>query len=182
MDVSEKLVELFYENNVRCDQKIEGLADDVVDIITNGVTVQDRKQLEAFLHPVDAYKGLKAKYIVFKADTGERVGNCFVLRPDKDPAAVEAIRAYARATDNETLAEDIYNWVGKGEPVQEWVSVKERLPENIANRVLVVCERSNGVFYAHYEKPFWINLETDKPFISTVTHWMPLPPAPEDMK
>lgn len=41
MDVREKLVELFYENNVRCDQKIEGLADDVMDIIANGVTVQE---------------------------------------------------------------------------------------------------------------------------------------------
>ena len=65
--------------------------------------------------------------------------------------------------------------IENGVTVQEWISVTERLPENIANRVLVVCERSNGVFYAHYEKPFWINLETDKPFISTVTHWMPLP-------
>ena len=66
-----------------------------------------------------------------------------------------------------------------GVTVQEWIPVTERLPENIANRVLVVCERSNGVFYAHYEKPFWINLETDKPFISTVTHWMPLPEPPK---
>ena len=41
MDVREKLVTLFYENNVRCDQKIEGLADDVIDIIANGVTVQE---------------------------------------------------------------------------------------------------------------------------------------------
>ena len=41
MDVREKLVELFYENNVMCDQKIEGLADDVMDIIANGVTVQE---------------------------------------------------------------------------------------------------------------------------------------------
>ena len=65
--------------------------------------------------------------------------------------------------------------ISNGVTVQEWIPVTERLPENIANRVLVVCERSNGVFYAHYEKPFWINLETDKPFISTVTHWMPLP-------
>ena len=40
MDVREKLVELFYENNVRCDQKIEGLADDVIDLIANGVTTQ----------------------------------------------------------------------------------------------------------------------------------------------
>ena len=66
-----------------------------------------------------------------------------------------------------------------GVTVQEWIPVTERLPENIANRVLVVCERSNGVFYSHYEKPFWINLETDKPFISTVTHWMPLPEPPK---
>lgn len=41
MNVREKLVELFYENNVRCDQKIEGLVDDVIDIIANGITVQE---------------------------------------------------------------------------------------------------------------------------------------------
>ena len=69
--------------------------------------------------------------------------------------------------------------ISNGVTVQEWISVDDRLPENIANRVLVVCERSNGVFYAHYEKPFWINLETDKPFISTVTHWITLPEPPK---
>ena len=41
MDVREKLVELFYDNNVRCDQKMEGLADDVIDIIAHGVTVHE---------------------------------------------------------------------------------------------------------------------------------------------
>ena len=41
MDVREKLVELFYDNNVICDQKIEGLADDVMDIIAHDVTVQE---------------------------------------------------------------------------------------------------------------------------------------------
>lgn len=41
MDVRETLVELFYDNNVMCDQKIEGLADDVMDIIAHGVTVQE---------------------------------------------------------------------------------------------------------------------------------------------
>ena len=43
--------------------------------------------------------------------------------------------------------------IENGITVQEWIPVMERLPDNIANRVLVVCERSNGVFYAHYEKP-----------------------------
>lgn len=41
MDVRENLVELFYDNNVMCDQKIEGLADDVMDIISHGITVQE---------------------------------------------------------------------------------------------------------------------------------------------
>lgn len=41
MDIREKLVELFYENNVRCDQKIEGLVDDVIDIISHSVTAQE---------------------------------------------------------------------------------------------------------------------------------------------
>ncbi len=84
---------------------------EVVDhLIENGVTVG--KPLEGHLRPIDAYEGLKGKYLVFKADTGERVENCFVLRPDKDKAAVEALRAYAEATDNKILSEDIYNWVG----------------------------------------------------------------------
>ena len=39
MSVREKLVKLFYDNNMICDQKIEGLADDVIDIIAHGITV-----------------------------------------------------------------------------------------------------------------------------------------------
>ena len=41
MNVREKLVELFYDNNMICDQKIEGLADDVMDIIAHGATVHE---------------------------------------------------------------------------------------------------------------------------------------------
>ena len=95
----------------------------------------------------------------------------------------DGIRKGLRAKGDDRLDysfEDVADYlISNGVTVQEWIPVTERLPENIANRVLVVCERSNGVFYAHYEKPFWINLETDKPFISTVTHWMPLPKPPK---
>ena len=56
--------------------------------------------------------GLISKYIVRKADTGEGVDGCFVLRPGKDLAAVAALRAYAAATDNDVLAADIIDWVG----------------------------------------------------------------------
>ena len=41
MNVREKLIELFYDNNMICDQKIEGLADDVMDIIAHGVTLPE---------------------------------------------------------------------------------------------------------------------------------------------
>ena len=185
MDVRGKLVELIFDSLCCHEETSYKLSEKIADdLIKNGVTVQDGKPLEEFLHPVDAYKGLKAKYLVFKADTGERVGNCFVLRPDKDPAAVEAIRAYARATDNETLAEDIYNWVGKGEPVQEWISVDDRLPE--AGRYVVCIAKRNPFsmfmpMVARIEKNGWANPITEQ-YISEVTHWMPLPPAPEDMK
>lgn len=120
--IREKLVELLNKQKGMtlpiwtASQTVELMADA---LIAHGVTVQEGKLLEAFLHPIDAYKGLKAKYLVFKADTGKVVDNCFILRPGKDAAAVEALRAYANATENKTLAEDIYNWVGKGEPVQE---------------------------------------------------------------
>lgn len=57
-------------------------------------------------------EGLMAKYIVHKAKTGETVNNCFVLRPDRDAAAVAAIRTYAAATKNRTLAADLIQWVG----------------------------------------------------------------------
>ena len=41
MDIRKRLVELFYDNNMICNQKIEGLADDVMDIIAHGVKVQE---------------------------------------------------------------------------------------------------------------------------------------------
>ena len=74
---------------------------------------------------------------------------------------VELLRNAKAAMKSENLSCDIARnmfvvdfMMANGVTVQEWISVDDRLPESIANRVLVVCERSNGVFYAHYEKPF----------------------------
>ena len=41
MNIREKLVKLFYDNNMICDQKIEGLTDDVMDIIAHGERAQE---------------------------------------------------------------------------------------------------------------------------------------------
>ena len=56
--------------------------------------------------------GLYGKYTVRKNSDGSLVTDCFVLRPNKDLAAVVALRAYATATDNAELAADIISWVG----------------------------------------------------------------------
>lgn len=55
MSDREKLVELLYDNNVRCDQKIEGLADDVMDIVAHGVTVQEWIPIKDRLPEVGEY-------------------------------------------------------------------------------------------------------------------------------
>jgi hypothetical protein len=57
--------------------------------------------------PETDYNGLKLKYRVYKARNNEPVEGCFVLRPQKDPAARAALQAYAEATDNEQLAFDL---------------------------------------------------------------------------
>lgn len=58
-------------------------------------------------------KGLYVKYDVKKAGTDEVVSDCFVLRPDRDPAAIDALIAYAEATENDALAKDISEWVAR---------------------------------------------------------------------
>ncbi|MEC0167400.1 hypothetical protein [Paenibacillus graminis] len=56
-------------------------------------------------------KGLYNKYLIFKQNGNKVDGDCFVLRPTKDPAARAALMAYAEATDNQQLAMDITVWL-----------------------------------------------------------------------
>ena len=55
MNVREKLIKLFYDNNMICDQKIEGLTDDVMDIIAHEVTVQEWISVEDELPKEQGY-------------------------------------------------------------------------------------------------------------------------------
>ncbi|EHJ00413.1 hypothetical protein CDLVIII_3868 [Clostridium sp. DL-VIII] len=56
-------------------------------------------------------KGLKVKYNDTKIEDGSIVDDCFVLRPNKDTAAVEALKTYSNFTQNNQLALDILNWI-----------------------------------------------------------------------
>lgn len=64
--------------------------------------------------------GLYNKYAVFKAGAHcvcqyyaceARVTQCFVLRPNRDPAALAALKAYASHTDDMRLRDDLENWI-----------------------------------------------------------------------
>jgi len=91
---------------------------------TEGGSVLTYKDVEAILEnfddgtvpvielsPQEKHDGLKRKYIVLKSDTGDLVENCFVLRPDKDYAAIEALQTYANRTPNRTLGKEIKAWI-----------------------------------------------------------------------
>lgn len=52
--------------------------------------------------------GLYGKYEVTK--DGEPVEDCFVLRPERDPAAAIALAVYAEVTDNDQLRADLRAW------------------------------------------------------------------------
>jgi len=72
-----------------------------------------------------------------------------------------------------------------------WISVKERLPTSIVNKVLVWLEHEdlNGYLgFGHYEKykgqEIWYDLEHNEAFSIrgyAVTHWMPLPEPPKEV-
>jgi len=80
-------------------------ADEVIDAIIHGITRRPLQEED------DGKRGLYSKYKVTKADGTPLDGDCFVLRPDRDEAAISALEAYADATNNENLAADIREWL-----------------------------------------------------------------------
>lgn len=67
------------------------------------------------------------------------------------------------------------------EAVQSWIPVSERLPED-ARPVIVAGGCGH---YSHKYKKWYTNMERDRhgeylPIQWEVTHWMPLPPAPQE--
>ena len=59
----------------------------------------------------DKDRGLYHKYDVFRADTGARVEDCFVLCPATDIFARLALEDYARYIWPGKLRTDILNWL-----------------------------------------------------------------------
>lgn len=64
----------------------------------------------------------------------------------------------------------------------EWISVKDGLPPEI-ERVLVCCESSDGGFIrdAYRKGEQWMRAFRE-PVVWNVTHWMPLPQPPKEVR
>ena len=69
--------------------------------------------------------------------------------------------------------------IANGVTVQKWISVSERLPEDIYERVLVKVDFCNilvgnpKIDTDRYDLGMWVR------YGSHVTHWMPLPQPPK---
>ena len=93
---------------------------------------------------------------------------------------VELIES-ARYWGSNTSEEIAENLIGHGVTMQEWISVKDGLPE--AGRYVVCIAKRNPFsrfmpMVARIEKNGWVNPITDQ-YISEVTRWMPIPQPPK---
>ena len=62
-----------------------------------------------------------------------------------------------------------------GVTVHEWISVKDRLPED--DEVVIICTDKNFVYAGELIGDTWF-LDNDS-WTATVTHWMPTPNPPK---
>ena len=93
---------------------------------------------------------------------------------------VELIES-ARYWGSNTYEEIADHLIRNGVTVQEWISVKDRLPE--AGEYVVCIAKRNPFsrfmpMVARIEKNGWVNPMTEQ-YISEVTHWMPMPELPK---
>ena len=65
--------------------------------------------------------------------------------------------------------------VKNGVTVQEWISVKDRLPDD--DEIVIICTDENFIYAGELVGDTWF-LDNDS-WTATVTHWMPLPQPPK---
>ena len=70
--------------------------------------------------------------------------------------------------------------VANGVTVQEWIPVKDRLPEDDSDVIAYLRTGEEGrIFPANYAKGVWFDCIFNKRVTETITHWMPLPELPK---
>ena len=70
--------------------------------------------------------------------------------------------------------------IANGVTVQEWISVKDRLPKDDSD-VLAYSRigEESRIYPACYSNGVWFDCVFNAPATDTTTHWMPLPQPPK---
>ena len=72
------------------------------------------------------------------------------------------------------------NMIANGVPVQERISVEDRLPEDDSDVIAYLRTGEEGrIFPANYAKGVWFDCIFNKRVTETTTHWMPIPQPPK---
>lgn len=68
----------------------------------------------------------------------------------------------------------------------DWISVKERLPEELTHVIVFMEATEQGVCVAFIENGKWLDGESGHGIVfmqqELVTHWMPLPEPPKEAR
>lgn len=72
--------------------------------------------------------------------------------------------------------------IANGVTVQEWISVKDRLPEN--EKCVLVYSQDGGAAEGKYNARFkeWVQFRWNVTELKNVTHWMLLPQPPKEFR
>ena len=86
-------------------------------------------------------------------------------------------------------AADVVEQEQESKPLNEWISVKDKLPEKDGNYLVTACDEGcsagEGIWYsmvvvvAEYYKGSWTWYD-EYSLEGIVTHWMPMPEPPEE--
>ena len=87
----------------------------------------------------------------------------------------ETIELYP--SEREELADGL---IANGVTVQEWISVKDRLPEDDSDVLAYSSiEEESRIYPACYSNGVWFDCVFNAPATDTTTHWMPMPNPPK---
>ena len=79
-----------------------------------------------------------------------------------------------------TYEEQAEHLLSDGAMEQEWISVKDRLPEDDSDVWAYSRNGKEGRIYpANYAKGVWFDCIFTTPATDTTTHWMPIPEPPK---
>ena len=105
----------------------------------------------------------RGKFLVRHYRRGDLIdGEAFVLVPERDPAAVQAIRAYSRSTTDPELAERLTIWMDEieGESTSV-VTVDDRIPGWVLSLASAVWEGQMDIDTALYRLAGLLKVENE---------------------